>query len=123
MFINHSFYIIYFIGVLLKEVETDFTLTKYSVIIVDEAHERSVFTDILIGLLSRIVPLRCKRGDPLRFIIMSATLKIEDFTENTRLFKYPPPVVNVSHHRLIFNLFISIYNTFILFRLKLGSFP
>lgn len=29
-------------------------LTKYSVIIIDEAHERSVFTDILIGLLSRV---------------------------------------------------------------------
>lgn len=38
----------------------DFLLSKYSVIIVDEAHERSVFTDIMIGLLSRIVPLRKK---------------------------------------------------------------
>lgn len=47
-------------GVLLKEVQHDFLLTKYSVIIIDEAHERSVFTDILIGLLSRIVPLRNK---------------------------------------------------------------
>jgi hypothetical protein len=40
----------------------DFMLTKYSVIIIDEAHERSVYTDILIGLLSRIVPLRNKVG-------------------------------------------------------------
>lgn len=47
-------------GVLLKEVQTDFMLSKYSVIIIDEAHERSVYTDILIGLLSRIVPLRNK---------------------------------------------------------------
>ena len=38
----------------------DFLLTKYSVVIIDEAHERSVYTDILIGLLSRIVPLRHK---------------------------------------------------------------
>ena len=38
----------------------DFQLTKYSVILIDEAHERSVYTDILIGLLSRIVPLREK---------------------------------------------------------------
>ena len=38
----------------------DFLLSKYSVIIIDEAHERSVYTDILIGLLSRIVPLRQK---------------------------------------------------------------
>ena len=47
-------------GVLLKELQTDFMLNKYSAIIIDEAHERSVFTDILIGLLSRIVPLRNK---------------------------------------------------------------
>ncbi|MBI3231463.1 MAG: hypothetical protein HYZ51_00040 [Candidatus Doudnabacteria bacterium] len=47
-------------GVLLKEVQADFMLSKYSAIIIDEAHERSVFTDILIGLLSRIVPLRNK---------------------------------------------------------------
>ncbi|QQP49404.1 Putative ATPdependent RNA helicase kurzlike, partial [Caligus rogercresseyi] len=82
-------------GVLLREIEKDFLLTKYSVIILDEAHERSVFTDILIGLLSRIVPKRNKSGDPLRLVIMSATLRIEDFTENKRLFKVPPPVIKV----------------------------
>ncbi|XP_023948187.2 probable ATP-dependent RNA helicase kurz [Bicyclus anynana] len=82
-------------GVLLKEIQSDFLLSKYSVIIIDEAHERSVYTDILLGLLSRIVPLRLKRGIPLRLIIMSATLRVEDFTENTRLFKIPPPVIKV----------------------------
>ncbi|CAH2238891.1 jg13699 [Pararge aegeria aegeria] len=82
-------------GVLLKEIQSDFLLSKYSVIIIDEAHERSVYTDILLGLLSRIVPLRRKRGSPLRLIIMSATLRVEDFTENTRLFKIPPPVIKV----------------------------
>ena len=35
-------------------------MSKYSVIIIDEAHERSIFTDIVIGLLSRIVPFRRK---------------------------------------------------------------
>ena len=45
-------------GVLLRELAVDFTLSKYSVIIVDEAHERSVNTDILIGVLSRVVKLR-----------------------------------------------------------------
>lgn len=82
-------------GVLLKEIESDFLLNKYSVIILDEAHERSVYTDILVGLLSRIVPLREKRGSPLKLIIMSATLRVEDFTNNRQLFKVPPPVLSV----------------------------
>ncbi|XP_071848157.1 probable ATP-dependent RNA helicase DHX37 isoform X3 [Apostichopus japonicus] len=82
-------------GVLLKEIQRDFLLTHYSAIIIDEAHERSVYTDILIGLLSRIVPLREKKNNPLKLIIMSATLRVEDFTLNTRLFKQAPPVVKV----------------------------
>ncbi|KAK2584403.1 hypothetical protein KPH14_006785 [Odynerus spinipes] len=82
-------------GVLLKEIQSDFLLTKYSVIILDEAHERSVYTDILIGLLSRIVPLRNKRKDPLKLIIMSATLRVEEFVENPKLFKVKPPVITV----------------------------
>lgn len=82
-------------GVLLKEIENDFLLTKYSVIILDEAHERSVYTDILLGLLSRIVPLRNKKGIPMKLIIMSATLRVADFTENRKLFKIAPPVLKV----------------------------
>ena len=82
-------------GVLLKEIESDFLLSKYSVIVLDEAHERSVYTDILVGLLSRIVPLRHKRSNPLKLIIMSATLRVSDFTENARLFKHPPPLIKV----------------------------
>jgi ATP-dependent RNA helicase DHX37/DHR1 len=45
-------------GVLLREIAIDLLLTKYSAIIVDEAHERSVNTDVLIGVLSRVVKLR-----------------------------------------------------------------
>ncbi len=45
-------------GVLLRELATDFLLTKYSVIIIDEAHERSMNTDVLIGVLSRVIKLR-----------------------------------------------------------------
>lgn len=82
-------------GVLLKEIENDFFLSKYSVIVIDEAHERSVFTDILMGLLSRIVLMRKTQGKQLKLVIMSATLRVEDFTGNTRLFPSPPPVVTV----------------------------
>ncbi|XP_029959811.1 putative ATP-dependent RNA helicase DHX37 isoform X1 [Salarias fasciatus] len=82
-------------GVLLKEIQKDFLLQRYSVIIIDEAHERSVYTDILIGLLSRIVPLRNKKAKPLKLLIMSATLRVEDFTDNQKLFKTPPPVIKV----------------------------
>jgi ATP-dependent RNA helicase DHX37/DHR1 len=45
-------------GVLLRELATDFLLSRYSVIIIDEAHERSMNTDILIGVLSRVIKLR-----------------------------------------------------------------
>ena len=45
-------------GVLLRELSSDFLLRKYSVLIIDEAHERSMNTDILIGVLSRVLRLR-----------------------------------------------------------------
>jgi ATP-dependent RNA helicase DHX37/DHR1 len=84
-------------GVLLREITQDFVLTKYSAIVIDEAHERSVNTDILIGMLSRIVDLRAQMAKkdakvkPLKLVIMSATLRISDFTENKRLFRNEPP--------------------------------
>ncbi|KAK2602412.1 hypothetical protein N8I77_008947 [Diaporthe amygdali] len=88
-------------GVLLREVAQDIALRKYSAIIVDEAHERSVNTDILVGMLSRVVKLRAELSQedstikPLKLIIMSATLRIEDMTQNPTLFKTPPPVLEV----------------------------
>jgi ATP-dependent RNA helicase DHX37/DHR1 len=45
-------------GVLLRELSSDFLLRKYSALIIDEAHERSMNTDILIGVLSRVLKLR-----------------------------------------------------------------
>jgi len=72
----------------------------------DEAHERNLNTDVLIGLLSRIVKLRNEKSIkmdpskpaaiyPLKLIIMSATLRVDDFTSNQRLFPIPPPVIKV----------------------------
>ena len=77
-------------GILLKEIESEFLLKHYSVIIVDEAHERSLNSDILISLLTRIAHQRCQKAYeerqkgvfetfPLRIIIMSATLRVADF--------------------------------------------
>ncbi|KAA8912256.1 hypothetical protein TRICI_003536 [Trichomonascus ciferrii] len=89
-------------GVLLRELANDFTLSKYSAIVIDEAHERNMNTDILIGVLSRVLRLRKEmhekgeqQGRPLKLIIMSATLRVSDFTENTSLFPIPPPVLRV----------------------------
>ncbi|CAG7828649.1 unnamed protein product [Allacma fusca] len=82
-------------GVLLKEMGHDFLLKKYSVVCIDEAHERSLFTDILIGLLSRCVVARKKRNDPLKLVIMSATMRISDFMENNVLFKTKPGFVHI----------------------------
>lgn len=45
-------------GVLLRELASDFLLLRYSVVVIDEAHERSMNTDILVGVLSRVVRLR-----------------------------------------------------------------
>ncbi|KAJ3492745.1 hypothetical protein NLG97_g5173 [Lecanicillium saksenae] len=88
-------------GILLREIAQDITLKKYSAIIIDEAHERSVNTDILIGMLSRVIKLRAELAEedskvrPLKLIIMSATLRIEDLTMNPNLFPTPPPVLEV----------------------------
>lgn len=82
-------------GVLIREMSSDLLLNKYSCIIIDEAHERSVNTDILIGLLSRVVKYRRQQQTPLKLIIMSATLRVSDFAENMRLFSNKPPIVNI----------------------------
>ena len=85
-------------GILLREMATDFLLSKYSAIVIDEAHERSVNTDILIGMLSRSVFERQKQiGElkPLKLIIMSATFREGDFIESPKLFNQGiPPTVH-----------------------------
>ncbi|RYP93711.1 hypothetical protein DL770_000083 [Monosporascus sp. CRB-9-2] len=62
-------------GLLIREALVDPLLSRYAVIMVDEAHERSISTDILLGLLRKIR----KRRPELRIIISSATLQAEEF--------------------------------------------
>ncbi|GAP91733.1 putative DEAH-box RNA helicase [Rosellinia necatrix] len=87
-------------GVLLREIGNDISLRNYSAVVIDEAHERSLNTDILIGMLSRTVKLREEMANenpaisPLKLIIMSATLRISDVT-NATLFPSPPPVLDI----------------------------
>ncbi len=62
-------------GMLIREMMNDPLLSKYSVVMLDEAHERSLNTDIVIGLLKKI---QKKRND-LKVIVASATLDAEKF--------------------------------------------
>lgn len=62
-------------GILLAEIQSDPDLRKYSAIIIDEAHERSLNIDFLLGYLARLLP----RRPDLRLIITSATIDSERF--------------------------------------------
>jgi ATP-dependent helicase HrpA len=75
-------------GILLAEIQGDPRLRRYDTIIVDEAHERSLNIDFLLGFLQRLVP---ERSD-LRVIISSATLETERFAA----FFGGAPVIEVS---------------------------
>ncbi len=75
-------------GIILQEVKADPLLERYSVIMVDEAHERSLNIDFILGLLKEIVEKR----DDLRVIISSATINTLSFSR----FFSDCPVVSIS---------------------------
>ncbi len=79
-------------GILLAETQTDPLLNAYDTLIIDEAHERSLNIDFLLGYLRQILP---KRPD-LKVVVTSATIDAERFAEHFRSKKGPAPVIMVS---------------------------
>jgi ATP-dependent helicase HrpA len=81
-------------GILLAETQGDRFLDQYDTIIIDEAHERSLNVDFLLGYIKRLLP---RRRD-LKLIITSATIDAERFSEHFRspTTDEPAPIIEVS---------------------------
>ena len=79
-------------GILLAETQRDALLEAYDTIIIDEAHERSLNIDFLLGYLRQLLP----RRPDLKLIITSATLDAERFARHFGSPQQPAPVINVS---------------------------
>jgi ATP-dependent helicase HrpA len=79
-------------GILLAETQRDPLLKAYDTIIIDEAHERSLNIDFLLGYLRQLLP---KRKD-LKVIITSATIDANRFAQHFGINQIPAPVIEVS---------------------------
>ncbi|NRR33196.1 ATP-dependent RNA helicase HrpA [Oxalobacteraceae bacterium] len=79
-------------GILLAETQTDPLLKNYDTIIIDEAHERSLNIDFLLGYLKQLLP----RRPDLKVIITSATIDAERFARHFGSPEKPAPVIEVS---------------------------
>ena len=79
-------------GILLAETQHDPLLMAYDTIIIDEAHERSLNIDFLLGYLRQILP---KRPD-LKIIITSATIDASLFAEHFKTQSHAAPIIEVS---------------------------
>ena len=79
-------------GVLLAETRRDPQLLAYDALILDEAHERSLNIDFLLGYLHRLLP----RRPALRVVITSATIEPQRFAEHFAKAGVPAPVIEVS---------------------------
>ena len=79
-------------GILLAETQTDPLLQAYDTLIIDEAHERSLNIDFLLGYLRQLLP----RRPDLKIIITSATIDADRFAQHFASSKGPAPVLMVS---------------------------
>lgn len=79
-------------GILLAETQTDPHLQAYDTIIIDEAHERSLNIDFLLGYLRQILP----RRPDLKIIVTSATIDAQRFANHFASRQGPAPVIMVS---------------------------
>jgi ATP-dependent helicase HrpA len=79
-------------GILLAETQSDPLLRNYDTLIIDEAHERSLNIDFLLGYLKQLLP---KRPD-LKVIITSATIDADRFSRHFEIKGRPAPVIEVS---------------------------
>ena len=79
-------------GILLAETQTDPLLRQYDTIIIDEAHERSLNIDFLLGYLKQLLP----RRPDLKIIITSATIDADRFARHFGRGDRPAPVIEVS---------------------------